>query len=104
MAFSSSARLSELLEIGVLETITSILDIYDPDLLSILLETLQELFRFGNYLAKEESSENPVLMAFKHLDGIKKLEDILIKHTNEKIKQKTTEIIISFQSVEVEEV
>ena len=43
-------------------------------------------------------------MAFKHLDGIKKLEDILIKHTNEKIKQKTTEIIISFQSVEVEEV
>lgn len=104
MTVASAARLSELLEIGVLETITSILDIYDPDLLSMLLETLQELLKFGNYLAKEESSENPVLMAFKQLDGIKKLEDILIKHNNEKVKQKTTEIMNSFQSVEVEEV
>lgn len=103
MAFASSARLSELLEIGVLETITSILDIYDPDLLSMLLETLQELLKFGNYLAKEESSENPVFMAFRQMDGIKKLEDILIKHSNEKVKQKTTEIMNSFQTVEVEE-
>jgi len=91
-------RISELLELGVIEAISSILDIYDPDLLLNLLGILEELFTFGERLRQaESSSENPAFFSFKQTDGLKKLE-YLLQHSNEKIQKKAIELLRSCQN------
>lgn len=93
----SYIRLSELLELGIIEAISSILDIYDPDLLCMLLESIDELLRFGVYLGKAESNpKNPIFLALRQNDGLKKIF-ALEEHNNEKVQNRAKELVEYWQ-------
>ena len=94
ISLSSYSRISELIDLGVLHTILSILDIYDPDLLQLLLEMLDEIFKFSVFLIKNDSitTENQILDEFKKNNGIVKLENLL-QHSNKRIRTKANELL-----------
>ena len=89
--------MGDLLEKGLLETICSILDIYDPDLLKILLEILEEIFQYGDFL--EENHRNSQVDIFlRDSSNLSKLEGLL-SHNSSKVKEKAQEILdVYFES------
>ena len=89
--------MSDLLEKDLLETICSILDIYDPDLLKILLEILEEIFKLGDFL--EENHRNSQFDIFLgNSSSLSKLKGFLW-HNSSKVKEKAQEILnVYFES------
>lgn len=97
VSICSANRLTHLLELNLQAAIISILDIYNPDLLLLLLDMLEEIFKFGECLSKtieitekingEANKKNPLIYEFKLNGGTKKLE-ALLEHNNSKIKEK----------------
>ncbi len=89
--------MGELLEKELIETISSILDIYDPDLLQILLEILEEIFKYGDFL--EENSRNSQVEIFlRNPLNFSRLE-ALLSHNSKKIRGKSQEILdVYFES------
>lgn len=93
---TSNDKISELVDMGMLETVCSILDIYDQDLLIILLDIVEETLSLGNFIKGEESSEiNPYIEEIEKFNGRKNIEK-LCENNNFKIKEKSISIIDQF--------
>lgn len=92
-----------ILEMKTLPTINSILDIYDPDLLLILLEMLDDIFKFGQIFSNNDEnmeflevdkieSKNKFVAEFKSIGGGRKIE-LLLEHNNPKIREKASYLL-----------
>lgn len=92
-----------ILEMKTLPTINSILDIYDPDLLLILLEMLDDIFKFGQIFSNNDEnleffevdkieSKNKFVIEFKSIGGGRKIE-LLLEHNNPKIREKSSYLL-----------
>lgn len=103
ISVSSYAHISDLLELKALEAIFSILDIYDPDLLGLLLEMVEELLKFGELVGEKdgflENKGNEVIMEIEKLGGVKKIENLL-EHNNQKINEKAKYLLSFFETFE----
>lgn len=80
----------------MLNIVFSLLDIYDPDLLILLLEILEETLKLGEFIMTEESSmENPFILDILKNKGVEKLEK-LTQNQNNLISSKSSDIISRF--------
>jgi hypothetical protein len=93
VSLATNDILCELIDMKIVENVCSILDIYDPDLLLILLDILNEIINLGFFIQDEESSKtNPILDLIYECNGFEKLE-MLSNNPNLKIQKKSGDLL-----------
>lgn len=101
VSLATNDILCELIDMKIVEAVCSILDIYDPDLLLILLDILQEFIKLGFFIQEEESSKsNIILDLILKCRGEEKLE-VLSANSNFKIQERSIAILKMFDGEEM---
>lgn len=101
VSLATNDILCELIDLKIIEAVCSILDIYDPDLLLILLDILQEMIKLGFFIQDEESSRtNLILDLILKNKGTERLE-LLSTNSNPKIQERSLGILKLFDPEEM---